>query len=136
MAKDLRQTALSFVAIAERDLGMAGELVAKYPDGAAFHLQQAAEKLLKALLTVHDLSFPATTHQLDVLVGLLPATDPFYEEFVDFSHLTAAATRYRYPTPGGFTPSPPDVKSCRDDHEKLSRLLPEIRDHVREFENG
>lgn len=38
-------------------------------DGVCFHLQQAAEKLLKALLCVHDREYPLT-HNIQVLVGL------------------------------------------------------------------
>ena len=40
-------------------------------DIVAFHLQQAAEKLLKALLAVRNIIYPKT-HDLDALMNLLP----------------------------------------------------------------
>ena len=42
-----------WIAIADRDLAAAVMLVGCAPDIAAFHLQQATEKYLKAFLTLH-----------------------------------------------------------------------------------
>jgi HEPN domain-containing protein len=42
------------------------------PAGAAYHCQQAAEKLVKAAFVKAGLAFPKT-HDIAALVGLLPA---------------------------------------------------------------
>ena len=43
--------------------------------GAAFHAEQAAEKLLKALLTFHGIEF-ARTHDIDYLLDLCITAQP------------------------------------------------------------
>ena len=43
--------------------------------GAAYHCQQAAEKLVKAVLVEAAISFPKT-HDVAALVGLLPSNHP------------------------------------------------------------
>lgn len=51
-------------------------------DVICFHLQQAVEKLLKALLVVHGADFPLT-HELDALLALAIPLAPELESFRD-----------------------------------------------------
>ena len=65
-------------------------------ESLGFHAQQAAEKLLKALLVIHGLDYPRT-HDLDLLLGLLERggvviPDPL-QRVVELSPM---ATVYRY----------------------------------------
>jgi HEPN domain-containing protein len=61
-----------------------------------FHAQQAAEKSLKAILLSQGISFPLT-HNLKVLLGLLPATlvPPLDADVL--ARLTEYAASARYP---------------------------------------
>ncbi|MFQ5705484.1 MAG: HEPN domain-containing protein [Gemmatimonadales bacterium] len=65
--------------------------------GAAFHAQQAAEKLLKAVLVWHQVEFPKT-HDIGRLVELVYSADP---PLADRTREAAALTPYgveaRYP---------------------------------------
>lgn len=64
-----REEALLWLRKAERDLAGAQaalQAAEPLPDIAAYHVQQAAEKLLKSLLTAHAVPF-RRTHDLDEL---------------------------------------------------------------------
>ena len=61
-----------------------------------FHCQQAAEKLLKALLSQAGIDFPRT-HNLRLLMDLLADADvPLPEYLVDIDFLTPYGTLFRY----------------------------------------
>lgn len=69
------------------------------PWGAAFHAQQAAEKLLKALLTHHRVEFEKV-HSIDYLVELGLEVAPELSELRDrATALTDFAVEPRYPLP-------------------------------------
>ena len=63
---------------------------------ACFHAQQAAEKALKALLVANDIPF-RKTHDLVVLVGLLPSGPREEIEVLDTDVLQPWAIDGRYP---------------------------------------
>lgn len=68
-------------------------------DVAAFHCQQAAEKLLKAYLVWRGQAFEKI-HDLRTLVNLCAACDPEFIPLRDrVGPLTAYAVRFRYPGP-------------------------------------
>jgi len=75
----------AWVERARADLRVA-ELAAADPDlpdwPAGFHLQQAAEKALKALLIVHG-RFPPRTHDLEHLCEAVAALDPSLDGWSD-----------------------------------------------------
>lgn len=65
-------------------------------DPACFHIQQAAEKLLKALLTTADVSYPFT-HDLGALLALALPRFPSLDEFTEtVPHYTDFAVAARY----------------------------------------
>ena len=80
----------AFLLIAEEELAAATRLQAPLPRQAQYFLQQTVEKLIRATLEAADI--PA---------GLLPSGHPLLERFLDFDPLSAASTRYRYPTEAG-----------------------------------
>jgi HEPN domain-containing protein len=47
----MRETVDAFIVLAREDLAVAHEVVDELPRDAAFHIEKAAEKLLKAVLT-------------------------------------------------------------------------------------
>lgn len=67
--------------------------------GAAFHAQQAAEKLLKALLTFHRIEFQKV-HSIDYLLDLCVEVEPDAESLRETAtKLTDFAVEARYPFP-------------------------------------
>lgn len=61
-----------------------------------FHLQQAVEKFLKALLSLHQVEFPRI-HDLDELMQLCEETGITLPEYVqEFINLTPYAVEFRY----------------------------------------
>ena len=65
-------------------------------DGVCFHLQQVAEKLLKALLSLHDVEYPLT-HNLQVLLDLVVADYPQLDAMrVQLTALSPYAVEMRY----------------------------------------
>jgi len=61
-----------------------------------FHLQQAVEKAIKAVLIAYQIPAPKA-HNIDVLVGLLPSTLLKPSVLVEAATLTEYAVGYRYP---------------------------------------
>jgi hypothetical protein len=65
--------------------------------GAAYHCQQAAEKLIKAILVEANLGFPKT-HDISALVGLLLTGHRLKEKLQSLAKLTPYGVAYRYPS--------------------------------------
>jgi len=55
--------------------------------GAAYHCQQAAEKLVKAALVEARTVFPKT-HDIGALVGLLPDSHPLKNQLADLAAMS------------------------------------------------
>ena len=85
--------------IADRDLALANEIFDTYPDSAAYHYQQAAEKYLKAFLAAHLVPIKKS-HNISTLVLHACQLDA---EFIGLSSAavldvsTSFPTMYRYP---------------------------------------
>lgn len=100
------QRAMEDLREAEHDLVASPPLVR----GAVFHCQQAAEKALKAFLTMHEEPF-RKTHDLDELGTAAAAHDPSLTDVVDrTAELTPYAWRFRYPG----TPAVPTMDEARE----------------------
>lgn len=108
------------------ELEAARRLVADPPSRfAAFHLQQAAEKLVKAVRLTHGLRVTAE-HNLEVLVDELP-DEAWRAKLAVLEPLSSYATAYRYPSPTGKTktgPSKPEIEGWID---KLRELCADAR---------
>ncbi len=100
MADATLQEALAWLRKAQRDLDSAERLIAgtpPYRDTASYHCQQAAEKAIKAYLTVSAMPYPKT-HDLTALLVLASTSCAklrSLEEAVIV--LTPYATLFRYP---------------------------------------
>ncbi len=100
---------LPWLAVVERDLKAARNcLFGPEPteEAAAYHCQQAAEKLVKAVLVSLGINAPFS-HDIRVLVGLVPSS-PLAGILLPLARFTPYATAYRYPVddPMGAPPSP------------------------------
>jgi len=89
------------------DLDAAKRLIADPPNRfAAFHLQQAAEKLVKAVWLGHGLRVTAE-HNIELLVDALPHDTVWRAKLAILEPLSGYATSYRYPSPMGKRKSGP-----------------------------
>ena len=113
-----------FRVIARDELVATASLLPRQPRQAAFFLQQAAEKLLKAVLTAEGLTFPRS-HQLGALAALLPGDHPWRADLAALDRLTAYATVLRYPLPDGKPPPPPDPYELARSVHEVGGLLDE-----------
>lgn len=69
---------------------------------AAYHCQQAAEKLVKALLVSLDI-VPPKIHDIEVLLRLVPSDNPHLPMLRPLARFTYLGFAYRYPDPGPFS---------------------------------
>lgn len=125
----------SFIVLARRDLDLARLVSAKDPGNAAFHLQQAAEKLAKAVLDVEGIPSGAT-HQIGALAAMLPADHVFRPDFAAFDRFSSFATSTRYPMPGGGLPRLPAKDFLAQGIREVASLVDEIDDYRRERRTG
>jgi HEPN domain-containing protein len=100
-AKSLKQKrTAAFLELVQRDISAARKLLPDMPGHAAFQVQQAAEKLLRAVLE-HEQTIASPTHSLRQLAQLLPKDHRWRDAFDELDRISSAATRYRYPTSAG-----------------------------------
>lgn len=128
----MKPAVASFIALAKEDLAVARRLLAVHPRHSAFALEQAAEKLLKAVLTAESISFTASHHQLGRLADLLPADHIWRADLMAFDSYTSFATATRYPRPGGGMPQVPSRDVLEAGLKEVSSLVGEIEDWCRE----
>jgi HEPN domain-containing protein len=114
--------AASFLTLAGDELKAAEALLPRHGRQASFHLQQAAERLIQAVLTVEGVSF-ARTHQLGALAALLPEEHPWRADLAALDDLTSHATAYRFPLPNGGVPVAPDERELAAALDRLARAL-------------
>ena len=89
-----------WLAKAKEDFEVARHLLtrdAPYESAVAFHAQQAAEKLLKAVLVHHQVEFPKT-HDLGDLLDRVAAVDGLLARMLgDLTALNPYGVEFRYP---------------------------------------
>lgn len=124
MSADRRVAA--FLALADEELNAARMLAHGAPRQAAYYLQQAAEKAVRALLTAAGIPF-GTGHNLGHMASVLPAGHPFKQRVAGLDRHSSAATLYRYPSPVGRLPSPPDTATIGADIAELEVFIAEVR---------
>lgn len=103
--------------IAAADLADARLLAGLRSRNAPYLCSQAAEKVVKAVLTAEGIHADrSVAHRIDLMVDLLPDANSFKARFRRIERLASYATSYRYPTPAGrIPPIPPAKRSGRDD---------------------
>jgi HEPN domain-containing protein len=96
-----RHEAAGWLAIAREDVRVAGACLALHPPAfgmAAYHCQQAAEKLTKGLLVAAGVAF-RKTHDLNELAELAAVHYPTARQVLDVIRpFTVWGFAYRYPT--------------------------------------
>jgi|TARA_Y100000031_G_scaffold48110_1_gene54894 HEPN domain-containing protein len=117
----------ALVTAAERDIRAAHRLLPDMPDQAIFHAQQAAEKLTRAVCEREGLAV-GRSHNIGQAAAMLRHGHVFKEDLLGLDMLSPAATAWRYPSPGGRIPAPPDPGEVSAALADIEALLPEIRD--------
>ena len=128
----MKAAAASFIALAKEDLAVARKLLTAHPRHSAFAIEQAAKKLLKAVLTTEDIPFSAGHHQLGHLAELLPPDHLWRADLMAFDSYTSFATATRYPKPGGGMPQAPSRAVLEAGLKEVASLVGEIEDWCRE----
>jgi len=90
----------SLVRVASEDLAGARILATHSNRNAVYLLSQAAEKLVKAVLTSEGIH-GGIGHQLRPLVDKIPESNPVKQLLRKIEKLEAFSTTFRYPTQGG-----------------------------------
>lgn len=111
--------------IAASDLADARMLASVHSRNAPCLCSQAAEKIVKAVLTAEGIhAHRNVAHRIDLMVDLLPDANAYKVRFRKIERLASYATSYRYPTPTGrvpATPSPDELASLIDETDSLLR---------------
>ncbi len=120
----------SLMALANDDLQAARLLLASVPRQAAYHLQQAAEKIVKALLVREGVD-PGRIHQVGRLARELPSTHPLQKPLLEIDRLTVYGTAMRYPQASGHVPKSPSASQLSKDLKTVSALFAAACRHLK-----
>jgi len=110
----------NYLRLAHEDLVAAEALSAIDNRNDVYHLQQAAEKILLALLNSENIKAERRdSHRLDVLRDLLPNENALKARMSPITFLTVYATTYRYPKDAGRLPQ----RGEKDEIEAAAKML-------------
>ena len=90
----------NYLRIAKEDLDGAKLLATAANRNAVYLCEQAAEKIMRAVLTSEG-KHAGIKHLLDDMVDAIPDENPIKALLKAIEHLAAFATSYRYPSPVG-----------------------------------
>ncbi len=123
VASKVRVDAFLQIAFEEREAAL--RLADPLPRQAIYFVQQAVEKLLRAVLEAEGV--PAgVSHNLRYLCELFSEEHALKAIFMEFEPLSAASTRYRYPSVTGKLSAP-----AADDVQKWLKMLTPLDEAVR-----
>jgi HEPN domain-containing protein len=120
--------ASAFLVAAEEDLAAARRLLPDLARAAAYHLQQAAEKLAKAELARSSRVPVPRSHDIGYLAGLLPSGHRLAAPLAALAGLTEFSLVARYPVAGELAPPP--------EPDDLARRAETIEELLREAQGG
>jgi uncharacterized protein len=105
-----RKVVASWLKKVTKDLRMArlaSDAADPMPDQAAYHVQQAAEKLTKAALVAHEIR-PRKGHVIEYAARRLPDTFSYRSRFFLLNRFSDYAWAHRYPEEDLTRPPPPE----------------------------
>ncbi len=115
----------NFLRIADEDLRGARLLAASDNRNAIYLCEQAAEKIIRAIVTSEG-HHAGIKHDLAEIVDLVPDDNPLKPGLRAIEHLSQYATAYRYPVSSSKTkriPRPPTPEELRDALENTAAAL-------------
>lgn len=120
----------AYLDLADQDTDAAPTLAQSANRYAAYHCQQAVEKLAKAVLLSLSIE-SGTEHRIDVLVGRIPDDNPWKLRLRPLDVYSPYATAYRYPTPGGRIAAAPQPERTLGDAMPIRSLVRMAREELR-----
>ena len=114
-----------YVRIAKQDLDGARILNAGANRNAAYLCEQAAEKLIRAVLTSERIQ-AGIRHELPDMVAQIPDANPVKTLLRAIENLDVYATAYRYPSPKGRIKIPPTPAEVDEHITKIEIALTAI----------
>jgi HEPN domain-containing protein len=124
MANPRRVEAL--LEMADEDLAGARTLLAISTRLARYHVQQSAEKAVKALLEQRGLN-PGREHRFEALAEMLDRSDEWRGRIQGLDSLSPAATSHRYPTAEGRIMTPPRRERVEQEITLVHALIQDVR---------
>jgi HEPN domain-containing protein len=115
----------SMLRVANEDLAAARLL---HPTGnrfAIYHCEQAAEKIIRAVLTSEGLHADRM-HQLDRFVDQIPDENAIKDRLRGLEYLTEFATTYRYPSDAGRIKTAPAREAVKQAIDRVAVVLTEV----------
>jgi HEPN domain-containing protein len=112
--------------MADEDLAGARMLVGSLPRLARYHVQQSAEKAVKALLEHRGLN-PGREHRFEILAEMLARGDPWRERIAKLHPLSPVATSLRYPTAEGRVLPRPTHELVDREIASTAQLITDVR---------
>jgi HEPN domain-containing protein len=119
----------AYLELAAKDADAAELLLAGGNRYSAYHVQQAVEKITKALLLARGIE-AGIEHRLEELFKRFPGDDEWPARLVPFVGYSAYATAFRYPTPGGRIPADPPADVLRRDIVSLRDVIEVVQGHL------
>ena len=117
---------LGFLKAAERDIAGVERLLPDLPDLAAFHAQQAVEKLARAVC-LHEGLPDLRTHDVARITEQLTQEHSLKKSLAKLGVLTGAATAWRYPDAEGGFPKLPEPSEIQAALKQVKSIQAEIR---------
>jgi len=115
----------NFLRIAAEDLEGARLLAASSNRNAVYLCEQAAEKVIRAVVTSEN-QHAGIKHELAEMVDLIPDENPLKADLRAIEHLSQYATAYRYPVSSSKTkriPRPPTTDELREAIDNTATAL-------------
>ena len=116
--------------IAAEDLDGARSLAALGNRNAIYLCEQAAEKVIRAILTTEG-KHAGIKHRLNEMVDDIPDENPLKPALRQIEELSAYATAYRYPTSAGRILGPPSADVFADMAKKVDFALGEATSRLK-----
>ena len=110
--------------VAKQDLAGARSLIRDDNRNAIYLCEQAAEKLLIAVLTSEQ-KHAGIRHQLDQMVDQISDENPLKPRLRELQDLARYATTYRYPTTAGKVAPQPERSIVQEHIDRIDGLLQE-----------
>lgn len=123
-----RRRIASFLLLACEEMKASAVLLEGLPRQSAFFQQQAAEKMLRAVLEVEGVA-AGPTHNLRTLTELLGPTHVVRARFLEIEDWSSAATRFRYPGGSGEAPTA-SISTLRVRALRLAALWTAVEGYV------
>ena len=118
----------SYLRIAKEDLSGALLLGQQNNRNAIYLCEQAAEKIIRAILTSENVR-AGVSHNLVDMISSVPDINPIKPSLREVEKLTNYATAYRYPNQSEQVTKPPEPSKFADFAQKVEVVLAKAATH-------